>query len=784
MTSTTDPLGRTTTFEYDAKGNLLQMTNPAGGTVVQTFDEQGRLASRQDPNGNVTLLEYAGLCCGNPSRVTGPTGETARMEYGTLGELRRHTDEAGVVTEYDHDGAGRLRVARDALGGETRYEWEGRNLRRVTDPLGRVTTYEYDARGNRTRRTDPEGGVTRLTYDGNDNLLTVTDPVGNVTRYVYDTEDRVVERVDPRGSSTSYAYDAAGNVVETVDRTGRKRTYAYDALNRLTSETWWDGGSEVRRFDYTYDAAGRMLSAAGPDSAYEFTHDPDLDRLLSVTNAGTPGVPEVTLTYEYDAKGNVTSMRDDLGFEVASSYDPRNLLATRSWSGPGMETLQLDMAYDARGQRVGIDRYWVSGPTTSLSGSSSFAYDELQRLTGVRHADPRDVATADYVYGFDAASQPVSVDHHGESFGYGYDAAGQLLSAERSVGADESYAYDANGNRTASWLHGTDYVTGDGNRLLSDGVYDYAYDAEGNMITRTHAASGHTTTYTWDHRNRLTRVEQRDGGGDGTLLGEVEYVYDVLDRRIARTAPGETTFTVYAGEHAWADFDGGGEVAARYLFGDRIDEILARYRPDEGVAWYLTDHLGTVRDIASLQGETLAHVDYTSFGAPQVSGPDPDAVDRYLFTGREYDAATGLYHYRARWYDPAVGRFLGEDPIGFEGRDANLYRYVANSPSSHTDPSGRTLVQFLAVVSVALTVFQTVYLSEYCGLTGEETVQAFFLLLGWNLGFPLSPALITVLWLNILIRVMAFTPLAIPEVPGGCEALHWALENLPSPFPD
>jgi RHS repeat-associated protein len=127
------------------------------------------------------------------------------------------------------------------------------------------------------------------------------------------------------------------------------------------------------------------------------------------------------------------------------------------------------------------------------------------------------------------------------------------------------------------------------------------------------------------------------------------------------------------------DFDAAGNITARYLFGDQTDEILARFRPGEGTAWYLTDHLGTVRDLAGAGGELIDHIDYDSFGSVVVE-TQAAYGDRFKFTGREFDAETGLYYYRARFYDPALGRFLSQDPIGIAAGDPNLYRYVNNRP--------------------------------------------------------------------------------------------------------
>jgi RHS repeat-associated protein len=97
--------------------------------------------------------------------------------------------------------------------------------------------------------------------------------------------------------------------------------------------------------------------------------------------------------------------------------------------------------------------------------------------------------------------------------------------------------------------------------------------------------------------------------------------------------------------------------------------------------------LGTVRDIVNAAEVVIDHIDYDSFGRV-LAETNAAFGDRFKFTGREYDEASGLYYYRACWYDPAIGRFLSADPLGFLAGDANLYRYVGNRPLTYFDPSG------------------------------------------------------------------------------------------------
>ena len=129
------------------------------------------------------------------------------------------------------------------------------------------------------------------------------------------------------------------------------------------------------------------------------------------------------------------------------------------------------------------------------------------------------------------------------------------------------------------------------------------------------------------------------------------------------------------------------ELAPGWLFRPVGDRMVGRRAEAEGVRWYLSDHLGTVRDLADAAGEVIDHIAYDSFGNV-LAESNPAAGDRFRFTGREFDAATGQYYYRARYYDGRIGRFTSEDPLGLAAGDVNLYRYVRNRPASESDPTG------------------------------------------------------------------------------------------------
>src|SRR5262249_40888570 len=109
-------------------------------------------------------------------------------------------------------------------------------------------------------------------------------------------------------------------------------------------------------------------------------------------------------------------------------------------------------------------------------------------------------------------------------------------------------------------------------------------------------------------------------------------------------------------------------------------------QPNAGVAWYLTDHLGSVRDLENGSNQAVGdHLDYDGFG--DVTDTVSSYGDRYKYTAREWDGNTGLQYNRARYYDSRIGRWINQDPMGFGAGDDNLYRYVGNDPLNSTDPT-------------------------------------------------------------------------------------------------
>jgi RHS repeat-associated protein len=190
-------------------------------------------------------------------------------------------------------------------------------------------------------------------------------------------------------------------------------------------------------------------------------------------------------------------------------------------------------------------------------------------------------------------------------------------------------------------------------------------------------ASG-TTTYPWDFENRLTSVALPGSGGT------VSFKYDPFGRRIYKSSTSATSVFAYDGDNLIEETNATGAVVARYEQGLNIDEPLAMLR-SSATSYYQADGLGSITSLSNSSGTNVATYAFDSFG--NLTASTGSLTNPFRYTARESDTETGLYYYRARYYDQNSGRFLNEDPITFKG-GINFYRYASNNPVNRIDPFG------------------------------------------------------------------------------------------------
>ncbi len=577
ITQVTNALGGVTRYAYDAQDNETEVTDPLGRTTTRTYDAYGNVTSETDPLGRQSATAYNAQ--GNVTTMTDPAGHVTTNTYDGSGQLTRITDAAGQAIALGYASDGSLGSIADKAGHATRYQYakiNGTTLKQSeTAPDGTVTTYAYDSAGRVTGSTraivtvagQPASAVVETTaYDANGNATSRTNAAGATTTYQYDAAGQLTQETDSQGRKTTHEYTARGEKAKTTYPDGRADTWAYDnngnetqscesglctrtaydALDRPVKVT--DPGNYA--VESIYDAAGQ-LTASKDARGHSTTFAYDLaGRETRQTNAAG-----IATTKEYDLAGNLVKTTDGLGQATTHTYDGTN--KRTSTTLPTGATTRYH--YNANGV--------LQQETNPLGHAHQYAYDSLGALQGV--TDPLGQATT---YTWNGQNQLLTqTDANGHTTGYGYDLAGQRVSRTLPSGHRETLAYDSEGRlatRTAFDGSQTSYQYDAGGKLTkttrSDGhTLTQGYDGYGRISTQTDSAygslslnldaNGRITREYWSHQTLgtgLSPVLDYAWGGNGNRLAKVttgaktiEYGYDTSGRRIKRLVKEGATAT-------------------------------------------------------------------------------------------------------------------------------------------------------------------------------------------------------------------------------------------------
>jgi len=537
-----DEPGRTTTFSYDANGNLL--TN----TVVDTNSGVSR---------TVSYSNYTAI--GQPTMVSGPRTDVSQ------------------VTQYSYYPI----VAGDSKSGQ---------VNQVTDALGHVTTFNsYDASGRPTQVTDPNGLVTTFTYNARGWLL--TKRVGTeLSQYTYDGVGQLQKIALPNGASLSYSYNDAHQLIGLQDQLGNRMVHTLDAMgNQIATKVYDASGNLTKSHARQFDGLNRLVKDIGAlNQTTQFTYD---------NNSNLTGVMDPLgnqSTKAYDALNRLASSADALGATSQFSYtgldqltsvtDPRGLATTYSvdaygnvagTSSPDSGTSQR--SFDAAGNMVTqIDNKGQS--TRSL-------YDALNRVTQTTRADGS-VVSFIYDQGTNGLGRLTGMTDSSGSTSWIYDQLARVMQKTTVVGSTTlltSYAYDTGGRLISmtmpsgkqvvyTWVNGQ-VVTLGLNKKLSSGsptplVFNIVYDPFGGPKSWT-LGNGEIVVRAFDLDGRVT-------------TDDVESIsYDAASRIVARTlgsvsALSDTQSFGYDAANRITSYSGsGGPISYQYdQSGNQIQEVI------------------------------------------------------------------------------------------------------------------------------------------------------------------------------------------------------------------
>lgn len=662
----TDENGHVTTFDYDANGNIEFITDPEQHVTKFVQDSAGNILSITEGL-NTPEVRTRTFTYDDHNRLTSATDGTAnppaQFRYDEQGNLKETELPTGEIRQRMYDEANRVIEIVDPRQGTSTfaYDFNG-NLKTSTNALNDTTTFEYDGVNQLTKITDALMGEQTFAYDVAGNVEMFTDARSKTTTFDYDLLNRQILRINPLNQSTVFTYDTRSNLKTSTNPKNQLIDRDYDELSRLKTITTPDNTINV-----TYDAASNPLTVGDADSLVTFTYD-GVNRVKTEGTADLGVQPAVTLTSNYNAVGNRITLTDILSSITSYEYD----LAGRLTKLTMPALMDILLAYDPAGRLDTI--IFPNGVV------SDYGYDTQGRLNSLTHTLGANPSFTDFGYTYNPVGNIQSIIDNvtsAQTRTFTYDAL-QRLKTGGTTATPEDYDYDLTGNRTTSFLS-TLHSHDDANRLLEDDDFTYTYDNNGNLATKTNKTTSAVTTYTWDAQDQLIQITFPD---TTTAI----YKYDGLGRRMEKNVNGTITRYVYDGEDMALEYDGTNTFLSRYSHGDQVDQPLAVQRAGVGFFYYHADHQGSVTHLTDSSGLIANTYLYDSYGRTLTLSetiPQP-----YTYTGREFDPESGLYYYRARYYDANTGRFLSEDPIGFNGGDDNFYRYVSNNPINFIDPLG------------------------------------------------------------------------------------------------
>ena len=696
----TTPSDANIRYLYTDEGNILKIISPIG-EIAYDYDSQGfvnavsdtagrKITYENNAKGQVTkvaylsgpIKEFSYDPSGNLASSTDNRGMGISFEHDKLGRIVWEQRSTGLILAYQYDAIGNVIGTKDNLGAAISMEYDGAgNLIKTTNPMGYTTRFKYDRSGNLVEKINPLGNAKRMAYNALGAISEVAEATGDTAKYEYDALGRIVKVYHPSGSVTQYDYDSIGNLVRTTNPLKGSHRNVYDKAGYLVSSTDAKGHTTT----FSYDSAGRLQKKHLPerkeihykyDGASNITEVDDgafpirytYDTASRLTQIEYPAIKR-TLKYSYNESGLLSAFTDSEGQTVTYVYDDFGRLKTMS--KPGGFT--IDFNYDTRSRLIGVN--YPNGV------KGVWEYNDVGRIVAITYTSKEGKTINGWRYSYDAAGNLIETrSSTGVMRRYRYDKAEQLLEEEGAGGRIE-YDYLPGGNRSKHRRGGKtvvyDYNSAD--QLLKADDETFKYDANGNLVER-HTPTG-VTRYAYDAENHLVRVKKPGGSA-------VNFGYAPTGERIWREDSTGRTWFVTDGTNLIAELDENLRSKATYVHASGIDRPLAMHT--DGKAYFFHPKaLGSIALLTGKNGKIAASYETDAFGnlLEQIG----DIRNPFIFTAREYENDIGLYYYRARYYDPKLGRFMTPDahpPDLEKPLSLNRYIYVLNAPTTYIDPMG------------------------------------------------------------------------------------------------
>jgi RHS repeat-associated protein len=571
----TDPLGKTTYYEYDEYDNLENETDPSGNVtklrykVTDIFEGETEkyislLNNMTDKMNNT--WNYGYYDNGNLKNITDPTNYTITFNYSasglltedngipketfsydSSGNLNKVTFEDNTSMEYTYNAIGWINTTKNKNGHITYYEYNNNgNLIKVIDPLGYNISYIYDNKNRIISETDKLGFTTNYTYNStNGQIARVTDPLNNTETFKYDSFGNLIEYINKNAISTYYKYDNSSRKIEEKDCYNYTITWEYDSTGNIIKETDKNNAT----IQYVYNSVDERTQIIDPSGNITYSSYDEEGQTISETNARN-----YTTNYTYDSAGRVVNTTDALGNVTTNVYNSNGTLIQEIFKDKTTKNYTYDnlnrliSVTDSRGTvTYTYDNLSnILTETNPLNHTTKFEYDVLGRLINI--TSPLNLTTTST---YDANNRVISIkDANGNYINYTYDALGRKTKETSASGKNTTYEYDAVGNlvnRTDPNGNKTRYHYDNLNRLINISYPDntsvtFSYELMGR-INQSHnngIGANDSFYYTYNINGQLIKLQLKVYNN----TFEIEYEYDEVGNTIKVTDPNNGT-TLY-----------------------------------------------------------------------------------------------------------------------------------------------------------------------------------------------------------------------------------------------
>ena len=750
LASVTNANGHWVSYLSGAYGNPTQTISQAGTTNWMTWDIlghlkqiqiQGQVTDTNDPPNMVPrVITFDPNELGWVRKITYPDSTYETFAFDAIGNVTNHVDVAGRTTAYTWLPTRKLASTTRYLssGGSNQAATVGlnydqqMNVVNVKDELLRgVESYQLDIQDRPVTVTNVEGQVMKISWGLKDMANQIVRFDGSTNIFAYDEGQRVKQITYPDATISLGYYKnglpmIASNCWGTINN-------SYDGANRLTAQTQPVPGGNVAYGYYPAGQVSNVVSVAGTN-----TYIRDAGERIQNLNVSTP-LRQDSLAYSYDPiNGMMSGVSYSNGIKCAYSYDLMDRLTGISWLDASNRVL-MSRAY------VYTPAGLISNITYETGEKAIYTYDSLDRLTREKHTDYYGQVISEQRYEYDLAgnrTRKTVLDGNGDTLAtanYSLSTANRLgswtvaetdlmtqftvvggsadpigvgirygqLWVSNSPSADFTpyvdnatnfYAFDMVCNMGTQYIYACIRDLAGNNGFVTNRFYPtcltngaYQYNLAGCLTNFQYSGKSwvQSVGLTWNGQYQLTAASTNGVAAE-------QYGYDAAGRRIFIVQGGTTNWMVYDGNQVVAEVDGSGNLKKSYVYGPGLDNPISMtvYGASTNTYYYLKDHLGSVLALTDASGKIVENYRYDAWGRVlgvyNANGNEIDASavgNRILWQGREYSWASGLYYFRARWYDPVTGRWLSNDPIGISG-GLNQYVFCNNNPVNFRDLFG------------------------------------------------------------------------------------------------